>query len=112
MFRLAKNDKLPFAPYSYGKWWGTNNKLKKQDDIDILMISKDKKQGIFCECKFKNEKVDIGEYNDLVLASENFTGIKNRYYYIISKGGFTKEVEKLKGKNVYLIGLQDVIKLK
>lgn len=109
MLRLAKNNKLPFVPYSYGKWWGNNKKLKKQDDIDILMVSKDKKQGIFCECKFKNEKVDINDYNDLVISSENFTNINDKHYYIISKSGFTKEFEKIKNKNLHLIKLDDMI---
>ena len=110
MLRLAKNNKLPFVPYNYGKWWGNNKKLKRQDDIDILMISKDKKQGIFCECKFKNEKVDIGDYKDLVLVSENFNSIKDKYYYIISKSGFTNTLDKIKGENIHLIKIDDMIR--
>ena len=110
MLRLAKNGKLPFVPQSFGKWWGNNKKIKKQDDIDILMISKDKKQGIFCECKFKNEKVSMSEYQDLILASENFTNLTNKYCYIVSKSGFSKEVEKLKSKNLRLVSLEDMVK--
>ncbi len=111
MLTLAKNRKLPFVPYSYGKWWENNKKKKKQDDIDILMISKDKRQGIFCECKFKNEKVDINEYNELVTASENFENVMEKYYYIISKNGFTNELLKLKSENIKLIKLDDMIQL-
>lgn len=108
MIELAKQNKLPFIPAYYGKWWGTNKTTKKQDDVDILMIDKSKKKGIFCECKFKNEKLDLSDYKDLKTASDNFSYINEKYYYLISKGGFTKDVLDIKNDNLRLIALDDI----
>ena len=37
-----------------GRWWGTNPKTKTQEEIDIMGTDKD------TECKWINEKVDLG----------------------------------------------------
>ena len=55
--RKAKEGKLPFVPFKFGKWWGNNPVIKAQDDVDILMIDKTGTRGIFVECKFTNSKL-------------------------------------------------------
>lgn len=84
---LAQKNKLPFIPNGLGKWWKNNPKKRMQDDIDIMEINKNK--GIFCKCKFKNELFDLKEFNDLISASEIFSEVNERYYYIFVKSGFT-----------------------
>ena len=107
---LARNNKLPFIPNGLGKWWGNNPHKKKQDDIDIMGINGDK--GIFCECKFKNEKFDLSEFNDLISASEIFTDVKEKYYYIFVKSEYTQAViEKSKEYNVKLLTIDDLFKI-
>ena len=109
MINNAKNKKLPFIPAYYGKWWGNNVRTKKQDDVDILMLSRDKKQGIFCECKFRNEKFDLKELEDLKSIAESFNYVKDKYFYLFSKSGFTKSVIDEKSMNVKLINLVDMM---
>lgn len=107
---LARNNKLPFIPNGLGKWWGNNPQKKKQDDIDIMGINGDK--GIFCECKFKNEKFDLSEFNDLISASEIFTDVKEKYYYVFVKSEYTQAViEKSKEYNVKLLTIDDLFKI-
>lgn len=107
---LARNNKLPFIPNGLGKWWGNNPKKKKQDDIDIMGVNGDK--GIFCECKFKNEKFDLSEFNDLISASEIFTEIKEKYYYVFVKSEYTQAViDKSKEYNVKLLTIDDLFKI-
>lgn len=87
IIKQAKTGNLPFIPSALGKWWGNNPKLKKQDDIDILGI--DGKQGLFCECKFKEELFSISDFNDLIAASDIFTNVTERYYFVFVKSGYT-----------------------
>ena len=91
MKRKAKAGELPFYPSVIGKWWGNNPEKKQQDDIDILLLDKDEKSAIFCECKFRNELFNKTEFEDLVSASSVFPE-KEKYYYLFSKSGFTKWV--------------------
>lgn len=107
---LARNNKLPFIPNGLGKWWGNNPPKKKQDDIDIMGVNGDK--GIFCECKFKNEKFDLSEFNDLISASEIFTNVKEKYYYVFVKSEYTQAViDKSKEYNVKLLTIDDLFKI-
>ena len=107
---LARNNKLPFIPNGLGKWWGNNSQKKKQDDIDIMGINGDK--GIFCECKFKNEKFDLSAFNDLISASEIFTNVKEKYYYVFVKSEYTQAViDKSKEYNVKLLTIDDLFKI-
>lgn len=107
---LARNNKLPFIPNGLGKWWGNNPQKKKQDDIDIMGVNGNK--GIFCECKFKNEKFDLSEFDDLISASEIFTEITEKYYYIFVKSEYTQAViDKSKQYNVKLLTIDDLFKI-
>ncbi|MBD5493477.1 MAG: ATP-binding protein [Lachnospiraceae bacterium] len=109
MLRLAKNKKLPFVPYSIGRWWGANPITKKQDDIDILALNKNGDAAIFCECKFRNSAFDMKEYDDLICASNIFTKPEKRYYYLFSKGGYTKAVcERAKEDGTVLVSIDDL----
>ena len=87
MIRLAKSGKLPFIPYKIGKWWGNNPHIKAQDDVDVLLIDKSGKKGIFVECKFTSSKMPHKEYEDLKDALEAFPDITERYMYFISRSG-------------------------
>lgn len=109
MMRMAMAKKLPFAPAYIGKWWGNNPIKKKQDDVDVLCLDITGNKAIFCECKFKNEAFDIKEFEDLVSASNIFSQVNEKYYYIFAKGGFTKAVKELaKNENIVLVGLEDL----
>ena len=113
MIRLAKLRKLPFIPHKIGKWWGTNNKLKKQDDCDILLLGKGNKQAIFCECKFKNSPLDKKEYDDLCATADNFSNITEKYFYFFSKGGFTEWIKDKaqSSTNIVLVEPADLFNL-
>lgn len=73
---------------SLGRWWGNDSKRKKQTEIDI-MGEQDKNTALFGECKWTNEKVDLGVLETLKERSELFS-YKNTYLYLFSKSGFTK----------------------
>ena len=70
-----------------GRWWGTNPKTKRQEEIDILGVE-DNNTALFGECKWKNEKVDTGVLETLVERS-NIFHYNRKHYYLFSKSGFT-----------------------
>lgn len=105
----AQKGQLPFIPNGIGKWWGNNPIKKSQDDVDIMGINED--NGIFCECKFRNEQFNLQEFNDLISASEIFSNLKNKYYYIFVKSGYTQAVlDESKKYNIKLLTIDDLFK--
>lgn len=83
---LSGNCPVEFS--SLGRWWGNNPKEKRQEEIDI-MGEQDKNTALFAECKWTNEKVDLGVLETLVKRSNLFS-YKTKHYYLFSKSGFTK----------------------
>ena len=104
---LCGNSPVEFT--SLGRWWGNDAKEKKQVEIDI-MGEADKTTALFGECKWTNEKVDIGVLDTLVYRSQLFA-YKNTHLYLFSKSGFTSGcLEKAKAMpNVTLVTYDDII---
>lgn len=104
---LSGNCPVEFA--SLGRWWGNNPKEKRQEEIDI-MGEQDKNTALFAECKWTNEKVDLGVLETLVKRSELFH-YKTKHYCLFSKSGFTKgcEDKTIEMGNVTLVEFGDMI---
>ncbi len=112
LIRRAKVGKLPFVPYVIGKWWGNNPAIKAQDDVDLLAFDKKRERGIFVECKFRNKPMAMDEYDDLVMATEAFMGMKDKKLIFISKGGFTESVQRrAEEEGAELIGLRQLYEI-
>ncbi len=94
---------------SLGRWWGNDPKKKAQVEIDIIGEA-DKNTALFGECKWTNEKVDMGVLELLAERSRLFS-YGNIYYYLFSKSGFTKScIDKAREmKNVILVTYEDII---
>lgn len=93
-----------------GRWWGTNPKTRKQEEIDIVGFE-NKTTALFAECKWTNEKVDAGVLDKLIERSNLFNHTE-RYYYLFSKSGFTQgcaEKAKMLGK-VKLVEYEEILK--
>ena len=104
---LAGNCPVEFS--SLGRWWGSDPKEKRQAEIDIL-AEQDKTTALFSECKWTNEKVDLGVLETLVKRSELFS-YKTKYFYLFSKSGFTKGcINRVKEMgNVMLVGYGEIL---
>lgn len=101
-------EKCPVEFSSLGRWWGNDPVEKKQTEIDI-MGEQDKDTALFGECKWTNEKVDLGVLETLVKRSMLFS-YTNVHYYLFSKSGFTKGcIDKAEEMgNVNLISYKDI----
>lgn len=109
LWKLLLTGKCPVEFNSLGRWWGNDPLQKCQTEIDI-MGEQDKNTALFCECKWTNEKVDLGVLETLVKRSKLFN-YKNVNLYLFSKCGFTKGCieEANKMGNVTLVSFADII---
>ena len=90
---------LPFRFKTIGRWWDNNN-----NEIDIYAT--DGKSLLLGECKFKNSKVTIADYQDL---KNKCCNEMPKYYYIFSKSGFKENlIELSKDENIKLISLEEI----
>lgn len=64
-----------------GRWWGTNPKTKSQEEIDIMGADKD--SILLGECKWTNEKVDLGVLETLAERSKMFKYPKKQLYLLL-----------------------------
>lgn len=109
LWKLLLEDKCAVSFKDLGRWWGTNPKTRKQEEIDI-MGEENKNTALFAECKWTNEKVDLGVLKILVERSELFH-YKNKHYYLFSKTGFTSACvsRAAEMKNVTLVKIDDML---
>lgn len=88
LWKLLLTDRSPVQFSSLGRWWGNDPRTRSQTEIDI-MGEQDKDIALFGECKWTNEKVDLGVLDMLIERSKLFNYHKVQMY-LFSKSGFTK----------------------
>ena len=110
LWNLLLNGNSPVEFSELGRWWGNDPIEKKQTEIDI-MGEQDKKTALFGECKWINEKVDLGVLETLIKRSNLFSYV-NVHLYLFSKSGFTKGcIDKANELgNVSLVTYSDMLK--
>ena len=109
LWKLLLSGECPVEFSSLGRWWGSDPRERRQEEIDIL-AEQDKNTALFGECKWTNEKVDLGVLETLVKRSELFP-YKNVHYYLFAKTGFTRgctDRAKEMG-NVTLVKYADIV---
>ena len=109
LWKLLLAGKCPIEFSSLGRWWGNDPREKSQAEIDIL-AEQDKNTALFGECKWTNEKADLGVLETLIKRSELFS-YKKVHYYLFAKSGFTKGcVDKANEMgNVSLVNYRDIV---
>lgn len=109
LWKLLLSGQCPVEFTSLGRWWGNNPMARNQTKIDI-MGEQDKNTALFGECKWTNEKVNLGVLETLVQRSKLFP-YQRVHLYLFSKTGFTKgcmdKAEEL--GNVTLVTYQDIL---
>ena len=110
LWNLLLNGNSPVEFSELGRWWGNDPIEKKQTEIDI-MGEQDKKTALFGECKWTNEKVDLGVLETLIKRSNLFSYV-NVHLYLFSKSGFTNGcIDKANELgNVSLVTYSDMLK--
>ncbi|MDO4285158.1 MAG: ATP-binding protein [Eubacteriales bacterium] len=109
LWKLLLAGKCPVSFSELGRWWGTNPKTKSQEEIDIMGADQD--AALFGECKWTNEKIDLGVLETLVGRSGLFH-YKEKHFYLFAKTGFTKGCRDRAAEmgNVALVIYEDIVK--
>ncbi len=109
LWKQLLTGRCPVEFTSLGRWWGNDPIEKCQTEIDI-MGEQDKSTAFFAECKWTNEKADLGVLETLAKRSRLFS-YENVHLYLFSKSGFTKGCidEANKMGNVTLVSYKDII---
>lgn len=109
LWKLLLSGKCPVNFSTLGRWWGNDPVAKSQVEIDIL-AEQDKNTALFGECKWTNEKVDLGVLETLVKRSKLFS-YEKVHYYLFAKSGFTKGcIERANEMgNVTLVSYKDIV---
>ncbi len=108
LWKLFLEGSCPVDFGDIGRWWGTNPKTRSQEEIDIMGAGKD--SALFGECKWTNERVDLGVLETLAARSDLFS-FKEKYLYLFAKTGFTKGCVDRAAEmgNVTLVAYEDML---
>ena len=97
---------LPILFTAIGRWWGTDP--SKHEQVEIDLIANDSDEYMFCECKWRNEKLDLPVLKSLMYKADVFRKNRGRTWFVLfSKSGFTDAVieEAAKNNDILLVDL-------
>jgi len=86
--KMNREDQLPIKAVKMGRWWN------HREEIDLVAFD-DQDSYIFGECKWKNKKAGLNELYQLERKSANIPNVKQKYFALFSKSGFSKELKDL-----------------
>ena len=120
---LQKKNALPFRYQRMGRWYGkTTMRSAKTEggmsvaetEIDLLTISKDAKEYMVGECKFKKVPFSYSEYLNTLAKLIPLKENARFYYALFSASGFDEKlVEEAKTKEeLKLYDLEDIVNMK
>lgn len=108
-YLLRYDESLPITLSEVGQWWGTDQKTRKEVQIDIVGAAVEGDEYIIGSCKYKNEQIGTDELELLRRYASVFGKGSKYHYYIFSKSGFTKGLEeRAKEEGVKLVTLKDI----
>ncbi|MBR6764032.1 MAG: ATP-binding protein [Clostridia bacterium] len=100
---------LPIILSDIGQWWGTDPKVKKEVQIDIVGSPVEGDEYIIGSCKYRSDPVGVDELELIRHYADVFGKGKKYHFYIFSKSGFTKGLQELGDMGeVKLVTLDDM----
>jgi AAA+ ATPase superfamily predicted ATPase len=89
LIRENKQMRLPFVFMNIGNWWGNNPIKKQEEEIDILAVNG--KKCIIGECKWRNRKMKLHDFERL-LEKSNLLPYEEKFFYLFSKSSFEEQL--------------------
>ena len=100
--KLLLDGNSPVEFSELGRWWGNDPIEKKQTEIDI-MGEQDKQTALFGECKWTNEKVDLGVFETLIKRSKLFSYINVHLFCSLGPGSQKAVLIRRMNSEMYLL---------
>lgn len=118
--RLQKDNVLPFRYAQIGRWYGkTTIRDTEQESgfrmaetgIDIVAVSRQKKEYLIGECKFKNKPFRYSEYLDTFTKLSPQKEKATFFYMLFSELGFDERIYEAakQDKNLFLYSLDEIV---
>jgi hypothetical protein len=83
--RLNAVKMLPITATSFGTWWGTDPKEKRQTDFDVIAANRQTRQIVLGECKWKDNVNFREETGKLINKEHLLPEYTERHYYFFVK---------------------------
>lgn len=100
-------EKYPMSFTAIGPWWS-----RKGDEIDILAVNEKTKDVLFCECKWRNQKVDwdvVEELKQKANLVDWYNTKRKEQFLVISKSGFTTQcLRQMRNEGIHHWDLKDI----
>ena len=110
-YLIKHDDRLPFLLSYVGRWWGNDKNEQKEVEIDLVGVPVKGKEYLICSCKYRNTAVGIDELERMKDYAKVFGKGSKYYYYVFSKGGFTKGLKDAAERGeVTLVTLEEMYK--
>lgn len=107
--QISVQGKLDFTITKIGRWWGTNPKLRQEEEIDIVGVNPLTKCVLLGECKYQNQGIHLETAQKLMERGLLITQYPNKSYVLCSKTHFTDEVKRFAKENkIMLVTLRDL----
>lgn len=108
---LWKQEQLPIIPRQISSWWGFNPILKRQEEVDLVVVNLDNSQAIVGECKWRGSgKLTSEMLTTLQKRATLFSELNNleqTFLYFFAKNADQDFVEKAKQSNIVVINYQN-----
>lgn len=110
VIRQNNEGSLPFVASLFGTWWGPDQRIREQVDIDLIAADALSKQALFGECKWRNEFDETAALRTLRSRAELVHGYEPAVFALFSKCSPSEgTVTKALGQgNVLLVSLEDL----
>ena len=118
--KLQQANALPFRYAHIGRWTGKTTVRDTsapggtriaETEIDILAVSRLRKEYLICECKFKNKPFSYSEYLDTIAKLTPQKEKADFYYALFSESGFDNKIKEADNNNkrLWLYELSDIV---
>jgi AAA+ ATPase superfamily predicted ATPase len=93
-----------------GSWWGTNNKTRQQEEIDVCGLDIFEDNILLGECKWKKDDLDLDVLRTLIQRGEDLFKKKEKEYLTFSKTGFTEGAKEFaEVQNILLVSFEEMV---
>lgn len=108
MWRAMKGKQTPVSFKKIGRWWGSDPKERREEEIDFIAFSE--KKAIFGECKWRNEPMGEDVLDTLMRRAALLPNFTSKSYMLFSKAGFTDALERRVEQQggISLVGVDDM----
>ena len=107
VMRGVRDEQITPLFSEYGSWWGTNQKRRREEEIDV--VARSETDLLVGECKWRNGITTVDVLSTLEERAELIRGSRSVKYILFSRSGFSSSLEDLNREDVTLIRAEALV---